>query len=115
MYCLSPVVLDNRGNLRALGVSAVVGMVNVKNLFVIHIKTSMEERELIAVNRKLRELFGPDTLVFTSPDEINFLNIREMSDEETSKWEKKSGRLIIKDEVIEENLLLEEEELPKEV
>jgi hypothetical protein len=75
MYRLTPITFDERGNLKSLGINAVVRMHEIRDILVIHIKADMQQNDNIAVNRRMQEIFGPRTIVFITDQDINFLKV----------------------------------------
>lgn len=94
LYKVQPWYIEDRGNLRAYGISAPIRLVNVDDLLVIHIKGDMSMQDMEALNMKLRYLFGPFTLVFAFQEDIEFLTVKKMTAEERNCWIKTGERLI---------------------
>ena len=97
MYRLTPIAFDERGNLKSLGINAVVRMHEIRDILVIHIKADMQQNDNIAVNRRMQEIFGPRTVVFITDQEINFLKVDGVE-------EGLVEHLIANNELIEEKL-----------
>ncbi len=94
LYRVQPWYCEDRGNLKAYGISAPVKLIDVDDILVIHIKSNLSTQDMEQLNTKLRYIFGPFTLVFAFDSEIDFLTISKMSPEEANLWIKKGSKLI---------------------
>lgn len=94
LYRVQPWYVEERGNLRAYGVSAPVKLIDVDDILVIHIKSNMSIQDMEQLNTKLKFIFGPFTLVFAFEADIEFLSVDRMSKVDTQEWVRKGQRLI---------------------
>ena len=97
---LVPLYEEKRGNLRYLGVEAPVSFSNLKNYLVIHIKLDMPSEEMNMLNKRLRGVFGPDTIVFTTSYDLKFCGLDSMTPEEAG--ELRPEQAIIKNDSIKD-------------
>ena len=86
LYRVQPWYSEDRGNLRAYGISAPVKLIDVDDILVIHIKSNLSTQDMEQLNTKLRYIFGPFTLVFAFDSDIDFLTVHKMSPEEMNLW-----------------------------
>lgn len=94
LYRVQPWYVEDRGNLRAYGISAPVKLIEVDDILVIHIKSNLSIQDMEQLNTKLRFIFGPFTLVFAFDSEIDFLTVKKMTPEEANIWTRHGSKLI---------------------
>jgi hypothetical protein len=104
---LAPLYQEDRGNLRFLGVEAPVNFLNLKNFLVIHIKTDMPTDEMNMLNKRLRSVFGQETIVFTTACDIKFCCLEQVTPEEAEKLSHMGDPAIVANKVMQGKELLD--------
>jgi hypothetical protein len=106
-YTVKPYYVEERGNLKFLGIEAPLKCVNVEGTLIVHIKDELPVTDLAELNLKFRQVFGPDTLVFAWKNDILFYNIRKLQPKEVKELEQCGYPVLIEDSTEEQALVLE--------
>ena len=105
-YTVKPYYVEDRGNLKFLGIEAPLNCVNVEGTLIVHIKDDLSVTDLAELNLKFRQVFGQDTLVFAWKNDILFYNIRKMKPKEVKELEKFGYPVLIEDKTEKEQVLV---------
>lgn len=97
-YSVTPYIVEERGNLKSLGIQAPMKITNINDIMVVHIKDNLPLNDTADLTEKMRQYFGNSTLVFCFNKDINFYNIRKCDDKEV-EYLKKHGFPIFIEEV----------------
>lgn len=79
-YVLTPYVIEERANLRCIGIETSLKLTNVGETLVVHIKENLSNADIYDLNQKLRSFFGDNTIVFCVEKDIDFLKIKKLDE-----------------------------------
>jgi hypothetical protein len=99
---LVPLYREDRGNLKFLGIEAPITYTSPSKMLVIHVKADMAPDQMNMLNKKLRSVFGPDTVVFTTQCEIEFCCLDQVTPEEAKKLVEQGEPAIVENTVIKD-------------
>lgn len=116
MLKLVPIYKESRGNLRYLGFYAPVSFTDLGGYLIVHLKQDAVKGDVDAINKSLRNYFGPLTLVFTTEVDIGFFVLEPMTKDEQVEWGKIGAPIVFDGREGQEfNLNLENQKNQKEV
>jgi hypothetical protein len=99
---LVPLYREERGNLKFLGIEAPVSFTSPGKALVIHVRADMPSDQMNSLNKKLRTVFGSDTIVFTTAVDIDFCCLEPVPPEDVKKLLELGDPAIVENEAIKD-------------
>jgi hypothetical protein len=86
VYKITPCYVEDRGNLKMLGVNYPIEFKEVKNVLVVHIKEDLGSDIVFSISQQLKRVFGDQVILFAFKDDVSFFIAQPMAYEELEEW-----------------------------
>lgn len=84
LYKIVPCKVENRGNLKMIGIDYPIEFQSVKNMLVVHIKEDLSSNVVNSISMQLRSIFGENVVLFALKKDISFFIAKPMTTKEVN-------------------------------